>query len=1270
MRIRVLPILLVICAVPAANAISPLQSQDDLSKKGFHNRAPEARKKLAQPPGSPARAGFARAGVEVEPSEREQGSRNVPLLRVSGQDGVGLGKVGKETSPGGAAQKIEHLSSKEPAPAWRPSDLLLKFFVDFDLLAAALESEVRLHRNPRDITALFVRMEIAELEERPALVLDSALRVCALPADGAIQALASNRILEHAANTRNFNAVVRRLKAAAALNGACTFNLRLALVAAATDGQPKLEIDQAARSAGLVTRWRIAGPFGNYSNIDFERRWAPEFDQLARQSYSLAADGTKNNSTVPEASPLAVERFWFRDGMLSLPDYFSSPGVFYAAGDIDVSAAQPSQLDVLSAGSYAVFVDGKQALFQDSRSVAAPSRNSAQLSLRPGHHRVLVKFTPDATPLSVAVHPRFALPDGKSGLAPLLAQYLARLSAYFRGDFITMDRLLGTGSHSNPALDQYLRALLYTAAEEHSPRADAAWKALATLQPSALLVRLKSAEGAIARGQADDVRPEVMSILAERPESEPALQLAFDLSRTQTEAPALLARLLELHPSCPRLADAVKFYSSAAEQDKARDLEQQLPACAPESLQYARTLAESGRHSAAAAWLQQLVARNPLHRAARRMLVEELVLSNQLSAASLQAKQLCDLAPNSRAYARLAEDPASAQDSRSPRAAGFSRAREFYVPYRRNGPDLVSQAAQRTFSGGSVVILLSDKVVNLERDGGVSVYVHRITRPLNKDGITRYGEIALPRSADLLELRTIKSSGQVIEPEPAQQKSTISMPALEPGDAIEEEYVVHYAEFDQAPGRAASMTFGSFDSPILYSRLVLLSPPEAKLEIGEHGSAPQALVGGSGTTVIRIWERDNISQTIAEPDLPSISLLPEVTITSAEKTRDRLRDELVESTRAGLRVNEAVASLDFTQSLSDLEKAKRIYRFITTRLDSTGPDWAGSPAEDTLQNGQGSRTSALLALARAAGLKAGLLLARRVDQKCGRERDLACYTEPLVRFWLPHGEIIDVDAESDDLPFGAVPPALESREARFVPSLGEDEKKPEIVALHVSFAGEKSVAAGELSLQNDDLVAELDIRLGPTRAQEIRSLLRSASPRERQAFFEQLAMRIFPGASAVTGSAAHEDDPEQPLQLLLRCTVPQFVNRQKGMVDIDQLVPALGLRALYAKAPSRRFPLYLDSLFFESTVFHLQLPPEVQVRSVPADFTEKSEFGEYSVRFAQAEHQLEVRREFRIPAQVVAPEKYPAFARFARHIDEAEHQRISLQMGKDLTALH
>ncbi|HEY3768394.1 MAG TPA: DUF3857 and transglutaminase domain-containing protein [Candidatus Angelobacter sp.] len=1171
------------------------------------------------------------------------------------------------------------------SPDKAASSLLQKFLSDFDLPAASENADLRLRHAPNDVAALFVRMETAELQERPELVLNSALRLCNLNAAPEIHELASNRVLQHAANTLAFNAALRRIKAAVAINNDCTFNLRLALVAAATDGA-NLDLDAATHSSGLLTHWQMVGPFGHYNNVDFERHWQPEEDKFLQPQYSFEQNAAQLKSSAKTSAPphfdpahaVASERFWFRDGMIALPEYFPASGIFYAASEVEVASTARTQIDVLSSGTYEIFIDGKSALLHDSRYTVGASRDSSAVPLKVGHHHILVKFTADAAPLSIAIHPQFQrIAQQRTSLPQPPEEYAQEMIAYFHGDFTTMAHLLAVNGAHDAGYAQYLRALLYSAAEDHSPRSDAAWKAVATAQPSALLARLRSAENAVERGQNDAARPEVMSILAERPQSEMALQLAFSLSRgNQVDAPVLLSRLLELHASCARLAEAVKFYNSTAEQDKARRIEQQLSSCAPESLQYARVLSESGRHSAAAAYLQQVVTKNPFHRAARRFLVEQLALDNQLSAAKLQARQLSDMAVNAPNYLRLANDPSAEQDSKSQRASGFTQGEEFYVPYRRDGIDLVRQSAQRSFSGGPAVVLLSDKVIfiqrdarrDIQRDGPVSVYVHRITRPLNKEGISHYGEVSLPRGADLLELRTIKASGEIIEPELAQQKPTISMPALEPGDAIEEEYVMHFAEPNQIPESAGAHTFGSFAAPILYSRLVLLSPADARIRVREQAGLPQPLVGENNGMVVRIWERNNITQTIAESYLPSVNLLPTVTVTAAEKSRDQLRDELIEATRTGLHVDEVAAELHLPSGMTETEKAKRLYRFVTTKIDSMGPDWANSPAEDTLATGQGSRTMVLLALARSAGLKAGLVLAHRVDQRCGKEHDLSCYTEPLVRFWPANGEPADVDAESDDLPFGAIPPSLESRDALLISLPAEEDKKLEIVSLPARLANEKnekSVAEGDLSFHDGDLVADIQVQLGSVRAQEVRSMLRNAGDRERQAFFEQLAMRIFPGATAVTGSAAHENDPEQPLKLSLHCTAPQFINRQSSTIEIDQLAPALGLAALYAKTPERKFPLYIESLFFESTVFHLHLPAGMEVRALPADFAGKGEFGEYALHFVRLPHQVDIHRDFRVPVQVVSPEKYSAFVNFTSQIDEAERQRISLEMTKD-----
>ena len=181
-----------------------------------------------------------------------------------------------------------------------------------------------------------MRMETAELQERPEVVLDSALRLCNLNAAPELHELASNRILLHAAITLAFNSVLRRVKLAATVSNDCTFNLRLALVAAATDGA-NLDLDLATHASGLLTHWQIAGPFGRYNNVDFERHWPPEEDRVLQPQYPIEPNpaslknAAQTTAHLDPSHAVAPERFWFRDGMIALPEYFSASGIFYAA---------------------------------------------------------------------------------------------------------------------------------------------------------------------------------------------------------------------------------------------------------------------------------------------------------------------------------------------------------------------------------------------------------------------------------------------------------------------------------------------------------------------------------------------------------------------------------------------------------------------------------------------------------------------------------------------------------------------------------------------------------------------------------------------------------------------------------------------------------------------------------------------------------------------------------------------------------------------------
>jgi hypothetical protein len=147
----------------------------------------------------------------------------------------------------------------------------------------------------------------------------------------------------------------------------------------------------------------------------------------------------------------------------------------------------------------------------------------------------------------------------------------------------------------------------------------------------------------------------------------------------------------------------------------------------------------------------------------------------------------------------------------------------------------------------------------------------------------------------------------------------------------------------------------------------------------------------------------------------------------------------------------------------------------------------------------------------------------------------------------------------------------------------------------------------------------------------------------------------------VLGKVINQADLDHGLELAFRCRVPGFATFRDGVAEIEPLVPALGLRKMYAALASRRQTLALEAEFFESATFRIHLPENVQVSGAMPALQAGSEFGNYSLIVRKQAGLVEARRAFHIPAQLISPDRYPEFVRFTAQIDEVERERITLR---------
>ncbi len=158
--------------------------------------------------------------------------------------------------------------------------------------------------------------------------------------------------------------------------------------AQSTRSASSADLDQllVSKDSGLLTDWRLVGPFGRTAN--FEHTWAPERDQLSKSRY-----GTDR-----------VLSFEFVTGKFELPATHRAKGIYYASSEVWLPNGGDWRLYAETAGEMIVFLDGKPAIHRTGKKHDLQT-TSEVVHLAHGTHRVLVKFEAGAAPFHLAVMP-------------------------------------------------------------------------------------------------------------------------------------------------------------------------------------------------------------------------------------------------------------------------------------------------------------------------------------------------------------------------------------------------------------------------------------------------------------------------------------------------------------------------------------------------------------------------------------------------------------------------------------------------------------------------------------------------------------------------------------------------------------------------------------------------------------------------------------------------------------------------------------------------
>ncbi len=707
------------------------------------------------------------------------------------------------------------------------------------------------------------------------------------------------------------------------LGGVAAYRAR---VARATAAEARGDLTAAASlraDTGSATSWSLAGPFGAYHALDFDRAFPPEEGPwLAR--WEEAGRSPVDSRTLPAP-----------EGAISLDGEPLSGDVWYLAADLRLGRGGRYLLAVGTTASAKVFLDGS--LVGERRAFAGgPSTvQLVPLELPAGPHRLLVKLTRGHSRATIAL--ALAREDGAPSDAvwtpaagpgpavrrgappPSLLEARALVRALEPEAGPTLARLvvardrMDTDRQAAVVLLEEAVAQLPGAAPIRAARGDAVvadssqadrtararaeadWREALRIDPGDAATRLTLAELALATDRLDDAEALLAALPADAAGRPPAKLVRARLLGARSFPEAADALALEAWQGGGSCAAAATVYEMASRRD-AVALEDEstaaLAGCPGGAERRAEHLRLRGDLAGAETQWTAIARAAPARVDARLSLARVLVADGRAPSAATELEDLSRLWPRDpRVLRRLAEaqelsgQPAAARTTRERalaldgsdlalrRALALEDGTEVLADLAEDGPKAIREyeaGAKRPPT--SAALVLDAAAVEAYADGSHTERVHQVIHVLDPRGVEKWGEVEVPGGAALLRLKTWKRDGRVLEAEdPGGEKRTLSAAGLEPGDYLEVEWMRGRASRGPAvPGWSADpFFFRGEDLPFFHSTYAVAGPAGTLSVDARHVAAPRVERDG-GRDLVRVEARQ-VPTLVPEPDAPAIS---------------------------------------------------------------------------------------------------------------------------------------------------------------------------------------------------------------------------------------------------------------------------------------------------------------------------------------------------------------------------------------------------------------
>ncbi len=668
-----------------------------------------------------------------------------------------------------------------------------------------------------------------------------------------------------------------------------------------------------------------------------------------------------------------------------------------------------------------------------------------------------------------------------------------------------------------------------------------------------------------------------------------------------------------------------------------------------------RVLADSGKHEEAVAACAPLLELVPGAAEYHALLGESLMASGKRKEAAAAYSRSLELDPGDHRLRRMIE-----------RAGGIDE--DFSAAYPLDIRKEIAESRKRAYPRANAVRVLDQTVVRVYRDGSIAETVANGETALTPRAVDKLG--SQPVFGEIMEARTIRKDGSVMEPTPIPGQRRLTMPGLEIGATVEYKYRLDRKAAAWGGFYLNKWYFRSpqLDEPHHVSDYVVMVPKELAHKVVRHNFNVSERVEEKDGLIVYRWTARFRPRVNAEPHMRHFDhYLPFVELGTPrdwQDVADSFRSIYLGRTRS-TRLMAGVARRICAGRLAAGEKARAIYDFVNSHVKHRGPYLN---AHQVLAAGSGDREMVFLALAQAAGLTVYQGRTRKATRFQGKDDSPATWSLPsedhftaeLVGVGLEGGEILWLDLSSRFMPYGHLRDHLAGARVLAIPPRGgaffERLPEPRFDRMGSGLQMDLRIAA------DGSLSGKASSRTVGFAGALVKERLSGLDANERRNFVLKLVNQAFKAAQLNTVALRGAEEAGKPLVAEATFSVENHLLPAAG----GRLICPVGLTPLnmvttLAMDTDRNYPLKLVEPRLARETIRYRLPPELEAVSLPAGAVLSGEFGTYSLTVTRTADGFRLERRALLLPQTVPVKKYPAFRAFCRKLDEAEKFRIMLR---------